>query len=91
MGLFNKKKTPVDVLQEKRKELVAYEIEYENAVSIVNNTVCSLEKISENIQMKIKEIDEYQEELSKTRTGLDTARERNEKVIKNFKSLLCVD
>lgn len=90
MKLFGKKKA-VDVLQTKNAELNAYIVQFDNAVSIVNNTVNSLEKISDGIKDKIQEIDDYQSELAKTREGLDNARIKNDKVIRNFKALLCVE
>lgn len=90
MKLFGKKKA-VDVLQTKKAELNAYIVQFDNAVSIVNNTVNSLEKISDGIKDKIQEIDDYQSELAKTREGLDNARIKNDKVIRNFKALLCVE
>ena len=90
MGIFKKKKKE-DILSKKIAELETCRKMFDNAVNVVNTTVNSLEKISENIDVKIKEIDEYQEELAKTREGLSSEREKTEQVVKNFKALLCVE
>lgn len=90
MGIFKKKKKE-DILSKKIAELETCRKMFDNAVNVVNTTVNSLEKISENIDVKIKEIDEYQEELAKTREGLSSEKEKTEQVVKNFKALLCVE
>ena len=83
-------KKTVDVLQKKRAELDAYNAQFDNAVSIVTRAVDNLRTINDGILEKIKEIDEYQDELSKTRTGLNETRTKNEQVMKNFNALLGV-
>lgn len=40
------------------------------------------------LKRKIKEIDEYQAELTRTKDGLGETRSKNEKIIKNFKALI---
>lgn len=89
MGFLKKKKD--DILSKKIAELDSCRKMFDNAVHVVNTTVNSLEKIGENIDMKIKEIDEYQEELAKTRDGLSAERAKTEQVVKNFKALLCAE
>ena len=42
----------------------------------------------QNISEKIKEIEEYQTELARTRNGLDDTRLKNEQIIKNFSALI---
>lgn len=81
----------LDVLQMKKAELEAYNTQFENAVSIVTNAVRNLSRINDGIIEKIKEIDEYQDELSKTRTGLHKTKEKNEQVMKNFNALLGIE
>lgn len=51
----------------------------------------SLETINSDIDQKIQEIDDYQNQLASTREGLDKARIRNQKIAKNFRQLLEVD
>lgn len=91
MGFLKKNKKNDDILSKKIAELNACRKMFDNAVNVVNTTVNSLEKISENIDVKIKEIDEYQEELAKTRDGLSSEKAKTEQVVKNFKALLCVE
>lgn len=77
-----------DVLQKKQHELNNYMKMFDDACSIVTNTISTLCQLNSDIETKIQEIDDYREELSKTRNGLDKAHQRNEKVIKNFNTLL---
>lgn len=84
-----KKEKVIDVLQTKKQELAEITMEFDSAVSMVNNTVQNLCNLNDKISEKIKEIDDYQAELSQTRAGLDSTMERNSKVISNFKALLC--
>lgn len=78
----------IDVLQKKKEELAKFVDQYNDAVSMVTGTVTSLESLNESIEEKIKEIDEYQAELARTKDGLGETRSKNEKIIKNFKALL---
>ena len=80
-----------DVLAQKRKELDTYSKQFESAISMVTDTISSLSTINENIETKIDEIEQYQEELSKTKDGLSGVLSKNKKVIKNFNTLLCVE
>lgn len=74
--------------QKKKEELAQFVDRYNNAVSMVTGTVSSLESLNESIEAKIKEIDEYQAELTRTKDGLGETRSKNEKIIKNFKALI---
>lgn len=69
----------IDVLQKKKEELAQFVDRYNNAVSMVTGTVSSLESLNESIEAKIKEIDEYQAELTRTKDGLGETRSKNEK------------
>lgn len=77
-----------DVLAQKQEELTAYQEQANAAVSLVTSTVDNLSQINDAISEKIQEIEEYQAELAKTRDGLNDAREKNARVINNFRSLL---
>ncbi len=81
----------IDVLSQKRAELDTYVSQSDSAISMVTSTVAQLGSINENIESKIKEIDEYQAELGATRDGLADAKAKNERVIQNFNALLKVD
>lgn len=78
----------IDVLQKKKDELAQFVERYNSAVAVVTGTVSNLESINANIDEKIKEIEEYQEELVKTKNGLGDTKMKNEQVIKNFKALV---
>lgn len=82
------KKTKQDVLAKKREELAKYTTKADEAVSLVTSTVDSLSQINESISEKIQEIEEYQSELTKTRDGLSSAREKNARIINNFRALI---
>lgn len=66
----------IDVLQKKKEELAKFVDRYNDAVSMVTGTVTSLESLNESIEEKIKEIDEYQAELARTKDGLGETRSK---------------
>lgn len=78
----------IDVLQKKKDELAQFVERYNSAVAVVTGTVSNLESINASIDEKIKEIEEYQEELVKTKNDLGDTKMKNEQVIKNFKALV---
>jgi len=84
-------KKKVDVLQAKQAELAEYSAQFNNAVGVVTTAVQNLNQLNEKISEKIKEIDDYQNELAKTRDGLNATKSKNEQVIKNFNALLCIE
>ena len=79
-----------DVLSQKKSRLDSYNAQFDKAVSLITDTIDNLGVINGNINSTIQEIDEYQQELAATRTGLAEAKERNDKVIANFQALLNV-
>lgn len=87
---FSRKTTvaDADVLAQKKNRLNAYVAQFDKAVSLTTDTIDNLGVINGNINSTIQEIDEYQQELAATRTGLAEAKERNDKVIANFQALL---
>lgn len=89
---FSRKTTvaDADVLAQKKNRLNAYVAQFDKAVSLITDTIDNLGVINGNINTTIQEIDEYQQELAETRTGLAEAKERNDKVIANFQALLSV-
>lgn len=89
---FSRKTTgaDADVLAQKKNRLNAYVAQFDKAVSLITDTIDNLGVINGNINSTIQEIDEYQQELAATRTGLAEAKERNDKVIANFQALLSV-
>lgn len=87
MGLFSRG-TKEDILAKKQAELTKYTEQFDAAVSMVTSTIDNLKRINDGIQEKICEIEDYQSELAKTRSGLDNARSKNERIIQNFSALL---
>jgi len=87
---FSRKTTvaDADVLAQNKNRLNAYVAQFDKAVSLITDTIDNLGVINGNINSTIQEIDEYQQELAATRTGLAEAKERNDKVIANFQALL---
>lgn len=83
-----KQTVEIDVLQKKNEELKQFVERYDSAVAVVTGTINNLKEINENIGEKIKEIEEYQTELARTRNGLDDTRLKNEQIIKNFSALI---
>lgn len=77
-----------DVLQQKQKELADCQKQFGAAISIVTSTVQNLSQINEQIQTKVKEIEEYQSQLDTTKAGLKDTQKKNERIIKNFNALL---
>lgn len=84
-------KKKLDVFAQKKAELNTYVAQFEDAISMVTSTIDSLGAINDNINAKIREIDDYEAELAKTKEGLADAKSKNERVIKNFSALLNVD
>ena len=80
-----------DILQQKRNKLSLYTAQFDAAISLITNTIDSLEEVNHKITSTIQDIDGYKEELATTRVSLDTARTKNERVISNFSALLNVD
>ena len=75
-----KETVEIDVLQKKNEELKQFVERYDSAVAVVTGTINNLKEINENIGEKIKEIEEYQTELARTRNGLDDTRLKNEQI-----------
>lgn len=88
---MRKNKITPDMLKQKQSELNACILQADHAVSAITNAMNNLESINSDIDQKIQEIDDYQNQLASTREGLDKARIRNQKIAKNFRQLLEVD
>ena len=80
------KKKVLDILQAKQAQLDSYTAQFDTAVALVNTTIGNLDQLNRGIEETIKE-----NELEATRTGLSNAKTKNDKVIANFKALLCAD
>lgn len=92
MAIFQKSiPVSMDVLEEKKKTLAEYMDEFNCAVSIVTGTIDNLNQLGEDIDRTIQEIQDYQKNLEETKAGLEEAKQKNSRVIKNFKALLAED
>jgi len=77
-----------DVLEQKKRELDACAYQYDSAVSLVTSTVQNLKLLGEDIDNKIREIEEYNSRLMQTREEYVRMKEKNDKVAANFSALL---
>ena len=80
-----------DVLTEKRQKLDQYTRKFDSAVELVTRTVDNLAELSTEIAKTISEIETYQSELAATKEQLSGEKQKNDKVIQNFKALLATD
>ena len=79
-----------DVLQQKQKELADCQKQFGAAISLVTAVVQGLDQINQQIVTKVQEIEEYQSQLTITKVGLEDTQKKNERIIKNFNTLLDV-
>lgn len=84
------KKKP-NILEQKEAELVALNAKSASAVQLVQATIDGLDKTNAQIQTKIEEIDAIQRRFSDTRNGLEATYSKNQKIMQNFKTLLCAE
>ena len=85
------KNTAADILSQKQNRPAAYNRQFDEAVSLVTNTIDNLGSISHNIAQTMQEIEDYERELATTKEGLAEAKAKNDRVIANFQSLLAVN
>ena len=88
MAMFKKAKMK-DVLEQKEAKLSTLSQQSEDAVQLVRATVNGLDAIDEEIDQTISEIEEIQARMSSARAGLEARRNKNQRIMQNFKSLLC--
>lgn len=86
LGFFKKKEH--DVLKTKEERLRSYIHTFDTVVSTVNRTIDILTATSDQISSEIEEIEAYQAGLNATIDGLKDARGKNDKVIRNFRTLI---
>lgn len=84
------KKKP-NILEQKEAELAALNNKSESAIQLVQATIDGLDRTNSQIQTKIEEIDEIQRRFSNTRDGLEATYNKNQKIMQNFKTLLCIE
>lgn len=77
-----------DMLYKKQTELANLQAASRDAISVVTNTLSSLETVNSDIEAKINEIENYQTELNKARDSLGTQFSQNLKIISKFRTFL---
>ena len=77
-----------DMLKSKQKRLDRFGRQFEKAVDMVTRCIDHLTNINSSISESISEIQSYQSELSETCASLESAKQNNERVIRNFQALL---
>lgn len=80
-----------DVLTQKEAKLVALNEQSDAAIRLVQATVTGLETVNGEIEATMAEINEYQKRLAETYDGLDATRNKNQRIMQNFKNLLCIE
>lgn len=85
--LFKQNKVQ-DMLEQKKKTLDTYTMQFNTAVFAVTEIIDVLTQANSGIEQTIAEIDEYQKKLDETTKGLREAKEKNSKVVSNFRALI---
>lgn len=80
-----------DVLTQKEAKLVALNKQSDAAIRLVQATVTGLETVNGEIEATMAEINEYQKRLAETYEGLGVTRNKNQRIMQNFKNLLCIE
>ena len=93
MPIFTKTQqaVTVDALDQQKKALASYTNQFNRAVTVITDTIENLGVISGNMAASIQEIEAYQKDLENTKVCLNSAKEKNDRVIQNFKTLLEID
>ena len=90
-SLFGLEIPKPDVFQRKDDEINEFVSCFNAAINTFNAAMNSLIAVNYSIDEKLSEVDEYQRKLNTTRDGLNQAKEKNSKVISNFRALLGSD
>ena len=86
-----KKKEALDLLQKKEVHFSELVSESDTALRMVHDTIENLAVINQDIESTVEEIDTYLKRLHDTRAGLSSTFGRNQKIMRNFSKLLCLD
>lgn len=91
MAFVKKQDVATDILQEKTNEVALLTRQANDAVDLVTRTISSLELINQQLDGAMQEIDEYTENLAKTRDNMSKQRSHNSAIISNFSKLLSTE
>ena len=83
------KKRIKDLIAMKENEREMLEQQSEDAVRAVRNSLDNMNRVNTEIEGKMKEIEDYQFRLTSTKEALGARHQKNQRIIANFKSLLC--
>lgn len=79
-----------NIIQQKQQELCGFQKQSEAAISLVTTTIKNLIQVNENIESKVREIEECQTQLDATKQSLIDTRAKNRRILDNFNALLNV-
>lgn len=85
------KRNKKNILEQKEAELVSLNMQSASAVQLVQNTIDGLDRTNSQIKEKIDEIEMIQRQFSDIQSGLESTYNRNNKIMQNFKAMLCID
>lgn len=91
MAFTKKQVAYTDILQEKTNEVALLTRQANDAVDLVTRTISSLELINQQLDGAMQEIEEYTENLAKTRETMSKQRSHNSAIISNFSKLLSTE
>ena len=77
-----------DFLEQKRKQLNMLAMQQSSALSMVNHTISSLQSNNEEIASVISEIEDYRRQLETEQQELTDVKDKNTRIIENFKILI---
>ena len=77
-----------DFLEQKNKSLSALAMQQNSALSMVNNTITMLQNNNEEIAAMMTDIDEYRSRLESKAKELSDVKDKNTRIIENFKRLI---
>lgn len=77
-----------DFLEQKRKQLSLLAMQQNSALSMVNHTISSLQSNNEEIAAVISDIEEYRRQLEAEQKELSDVKDKNVRIIENFKRLI---
>ena len=77
-----------DVLLQKRKRLEQLTANYNNAVSFVHNALENLQNVETSMEEEIQATSAYIRGLQETMDNMIVERDRNHRIIGNFRKLL---
>lgn len=75
-------------IDKKYQELQDLNLESDNALDVVTRTIDRLDSINTKIATVVNEIEDAEQRLNDTKTGLNQTKERNMKIMQRFKELI---